>query len=66
LRDAAALAGHLAPAGSMFAFLAAHRAEVFPDAGLVRDYERLPAHHETIVYRSMIIIIMSRRLARHK
>jgi transposase len=28
----------------------------------VRDYERLPAHHETIVYWSMIII-MSRRLA---
>src|ERR1700730_15241600 len=32
LTDAAALAGHLIPAGSMFAFLAAHRAEVFPDA----------------------------------
>jgi hypothetical protein len=30
--DTAALAGHLVPAGSMFAFLAAHRAEVFPDA----------------------------------
>jgi transposase len=30
----------------------------------VRDYERLPAHHETIVYWSMIIV-MSRRLARH-
>jgi Transposase domain (DUF772)/Transposase DDE domain len=30
--DAAALAGHLVPAGSMFAFLAAHRAEIFPDA----------------------------------
>ena len=30
--DAAAVAGHLVPAGSMFAFLAAHRAEVFPDA----------------------------------
>ena len=30
--DAAALAGHLVPEGSMFAFLAAHRAEVFPDA----------------------------------
>jgi transposase len=29
----------------------------------VRDYERLPAHNETIVYWSMIII-MSRRLAR--
>jgi Transposase domain (DUF772)/Transposase DDE domain len=29
--DAAVLAGHLVPAGSMFAFLAAHRAEVFPD-----------------------------------
>ena len=33
--DAAALAGHLIPAGSMFAFLATHRAEVFPDAGYV-------------------------------
>ncbi|HMI27557.1 MAG TPA: IS1182 family transposase [Streptosporangiaceae bacterium] len=30
LLDAAV--GHLVPAGSMFAFLAAHRAEVFPDA----------------------------------
>lgn len=32
LLDASALAGHLVPANSMFAFLAAHRAEVFPDA----------------------------------
>jgi hypothetical protein len=32
LLDAAALAGHLVPAGSMFAFLASHRAGVFPDA----------------------------------
>jgi hypothetical protein len=32
LLDTEALAGHLIPAGSMFAFLAAHRAEVFPDA----------------------------------
>ena len=32
LLDAAALAGHLVPAGSMFAFLAGRRAEVFPDA----------------------------------
>ena len=32
LTDAAALAGHLIPAGSMFAFLAAHRGEVFRDA----------------------------------
>jgi hypothetical protein len=31
LTDAGALAGHLVPAGSMFAFLAAHRGEVFPD-----------------------------------
>jgi len=31
LLDAAALAGHLIPQHSMFAFLAAHRAEVFPD-----------------------------------
>ena len=32
LTDAEALAGHLVPAGSMFAFLASHRADVFPDA----------------------------------
>jgi hypothetical protein len=32
LTDVAALAGHLVPAGSMFAFLAAYRAEVFPGA----------------------------------
>jgi hypothetical protein len=31
----------------------------------VRDYERLTAHHETIVYRAMIIT-MSRRLARQR
>jgi hypothetical protein len=31
LADAGALAGHLIPAGSMFAFLAGHRGEVFPD-----------------------------------
>ena len=30
--DAEALAGHLVPGNSMFAFLAAHRAELFPDA----------------------------------
>jgi transposase len=29
----------------------------------VRDYQRLPAHHETIVYIAMIML-MSRRLAR--
>jgi len=29
----------------------------------VRDYERLPAHHETCVYWPMIIV-MTRRLAR--
>jgi len=32
LTDAAAVAGHLIPEGGMFAFLAAHRAEVFCDA----------------------------------
>ena len=32
LLDAEMLAGHLIPAGSMFAFLAGHRAGVFPDA----------------------------------
>ena len=32
LLDTEALAGHLVPPDSMFAFLAGHRAEVFPDA----------------------------------
>ena len=32
LWDAAAVVGHLVAAGSMFAFLAVHRGEVFPDA----------------------------------
>lgn len=31
LVDAEALVGHLVPAGSMFAFLAGHRQDVFPD-----------------------------------
>jgi hypothetical protein len=31
LLDAAALVGHLVPAGSMYAFLAGHRGRVFPD-----------------------------------
>ena len=31
LMDAGALVGHLVPAGSMFAFLAAHRGELFGD-----------------------------------
>ncbi len=33
LLDAEMLAGHLVPPGSMFAFLAAHRADVFPGVG---------------------------------
>jgi hypothetical protein len=42
LLDTEALAGHLIPGDSMFAFLAAHRAEVFPDA----DYADLFAPPE--------------------
>ena len=30
--DAAALVGHLVPAGSVYAFLAEHRLRLFPDA----------------------------------
>jgi Transposase domain (DUF772) len=40
LLDAAALAGHLVLAGSMFAFLAAHRAQVFPDANYADLFAR--------------------------
>ena len=32
LLDAGELAGHLVPAGSVFAFLAEHRRELFPDS----------------------------------
>jgi len=32
LRDAGEVAGHLVPAGSVFAFLAEHRRELFPDS----------------------------------
>ena len=36
LLDTAALVGHLVPVGSVYAFLAQHRGEVFPD-GLFAD-----------------------------
>ena len=49
LLDAQALVGHLVPAGSMFAFLAAHRGELFADeefaeliiAAVRADYEAI-------------------------
>jgi hypothetical protein len=40
LLDAEVLAGHLVPAGSMLAFLAVHRAEVFPDADYADVFAR--------------------------
>jgi hypothetical protein len=36
LLDTASLVGHLVPAGSVYAFLAEHRGEVFPD-GMFTD-----------------------------
>ena len=47
LADAAAVAGHLIPAGSMFAFLAAHRAEVFSDA----DYGAFEVNRDRVAAR---------------
>ena len=44
LTDAAALASHLVLPGGMFAFLAAHRAEVFPDAAPWTATAAQPAH----------------------
>jgi putative transposase len=41
-----------------FAWISKHRRTV-------RDYERLPAHHETCIYWAMIIV-MTRRLARQR
>lgn len=45
LWDAAQVVGHLVPAGSMFAFLAEHRAQVFPD----EDYADLVLYHRSSV-----------------
>jgi hypothetical protein len=49
LSDAAALAGHLVPAGSMFAFLAAHRADVFPDADYADLFAPVPLQINRVV-----------------
>jgi IS5 family transposase len=58
LLDAAALAGHLVPAGSMFAFLAAHRAEVFPD-GDYADLFALPGVGRASVPATQMAAVMT-------
>jgi len=40
LLDAGALVGHLVPAGSMFAFLAAHRQDLFGDGDFADLFPR--------------------------
>jgi len=42
LLDAQALVGHLVPVGSVFAFLAEHRGELFPDVMFADLFGRRP------------------------
>ena len=52
LLDAAALVGHLVPAGSVHAFLAEHRHRLFPDemfdsrARVLGSATQQPSHHD--------------------
>lgn len=58
LLDAESLAGHLVPAGSVFAFLAAHRRELFPDdmfADLFRSRTGRPSVPSDVVATVMVL-----------
>jgi hypothetical protein len=57
LTDAAALAGHLVPAGSMFAFLAVHRADVFPDADYADLFARPGAGRPSLPATQMAAVL---------
>lgn len=57
LLDARAVAGHLVPAGSMFAFLADHRAEVFPDEDYADLYAPLGAGRASVPATQMAAVM---------
>jgi hypothetical protein len=44
LLDAGEVSGHLVPAGSMFAFLAEHRGELFPDSFIADLFSSRTGH----------------------
>jgi hypothetical protein len=61
LLDAQALVGHLVPAGSMFAFLAAHRGELFADedfAGLFPSGRGRPSVPASVMASVMVLQVL--------
>jgi hypothetical protein len=61
LLDAQALVGHLVPAGSMFAFLAAHRGELFTDgdfADLFRSGRGRPSVPASVMASVMVLQVL--------
>jgi hypothetical protein len=61
LLDAQALVGHLVPAGSMFAFLAAHRGELFTDedfAGLFPSGKGRPSVPASVMASVMVLQVL--------
>ena len=61
LLDARALVGHLVPAGSMFAFLAAHRGELFADqdfADLFRSGKGRPSVPASVMASVMVLQVL--------
>jgi transposase len=61
LLDAQALVGHLVPAGSMFAFLAAHRGELFADedfADLFRSGRGRPSVPASVMASVMVLQVL--------
>src|SRR5262249_59240594 len=61
LLDAQALVGHLVPAGSMFAFLAAHRGELFADgefADLFPSGRRRPSVPAGVMASVMVLQVL--------
>ena len=62
LLDAQALVGHLVPAGSMFAFLAAHRGELFADeefADLFPSARGRPSVPASVMASAMVLQVLN-------
>src|SRR5579859_4515288 len=60
--DAAAVAGHLVPAGSMFAFLAAHRSDGFSDAEYADLFSRLGVGRPSLSATQMAAVLTLQEL----
>jgi IS5 family transposase len=59
LRDVAALVGHLMPESGMFAFLASHRGEVFPDADWADLFAELGRPSEPVTRMAAVMTLQA-------